>query len=161
MLLLLCEVGCTWLGELGLVSSLITQHASPCLPSQVIVTGKKAHQKFYKRHSGRPGGMTVERFSDLQQRIPERIVEKVQFPFSHKAIIWTGTLYGLAPGRPCMDWHQPSMSSPPNYEPSWQAIYGMLPKNSHGRELFRHLKVHCVLSSLLHFEIVQTRLVST
>jgi len=65
---------------------------------KVIVTGKKANQKFYKRHSGRPGGMKVERFSDLQQRIPERIVEK--------------------------------------------AIAGMLPKNSHGRELFRHLKVY-------------------
>jgi len=65
---------------------------------KVIVTGKKASQKFYKRHSGRPGGMKVERFSDLQQRIPERIVEK--------------------------------------------AISGMLPKNSHGRELFRHLKVY-------------------
>lgn len=65
---------------------------------KVIVTGKKANQKFYKRHSGRPGGMKVEVYKDLQQRIPERIVEK--------------------------------------------AIYGMLPKNSHGRELFRHLKVY-------------------
>ena len=65
---------------------------------KVIVTGNKANQKFYKRHSGRPGGMKVELYKDLQQRIPERIVEK--------------------------------------------AIYGMLPKNSHGRELFRHLKVY-------------------
>jgi len=65
---------------------------------KVIVTGNKAQQKFYKRHSGRPGGMKVELYSDLQQRIPERIVEK--------------------------------------------AIYGMLPKNSYGRELFRHLKVY-------------------
>lgn len=65
---------------------------------KVVVTGKKADQKFYKRHSGRPGGMKVELYKDLQQRIPERIVEK--------------------------------------------AIYGMLPKNSHGRELFRHLKVY-------------------
>merc|ERR1719498_144013 len=65
---------------------------------KVIVTGKKADQKFYKRHSGRPGGMKVELYKDLQERIPERIVEK--------------------------------------------AIYGMLPKNSHGRELFRHLKVY-------------------
>lgn len=65
---------------------------------KVIVTGKKAEQKFYRRHSGRPGGMTSEVFKDLQVRIPERIVEK--------------------------------------------AIKGMLPKNSHGRELFRHLKVY-------------------
>jgi len=65
---------------------------------KVIVTGNKASQKFYRRHSGRPGGMKSELFKDLQVRIPERIVEK--------------------------------------------AIKGMLPKNSHGRELFRHLHVY-------------------
>ena len=42
--------------------------------------------------------MKVEVYKDLQQRIPERIVEK--------------------------------------------AVVGMLPKNSYGRELFRHLKVY-------------------
>ena len=65
---------------------------------KVIVTGKKAETKLYRRHSGRPGGMKVEVYKDLQQRIPERIVEK--------------------------------------------AVVGMLPKNSYGRELFRHLKVY-------------------
>ena len=30
----------------------------------------------YRRHSGRPGGMKVETFQALQERIPERIVEK-------------------------------------------------------------------------------------
>lgn len=39
------------------------------------MTGKKRLQKIYRRHSGRPGGMTEEKFDDLQQRIPERIVE--------------------------------------------------------------------------------------
>lgn len=43
---------------------------------KVIVTGKKSSQKMYKRHSGRPGGMKMESFEELQQRIPERIVEK-------------------------------------------------------------------------------------
>jgi large subunit ribosomal protein L13 len=43
---------------------------------KVDVTGKKREQKLYRRHSGRPGGMKVETFSDLQARIPERIVEK-------------------------------------------------------------------------------------
>ena len=33
-------------------------------------------QKLYRRHSGRPGGMKVETFEALQERIPERIVEK-------------------------------------------------------------------------------------
>merc|ERR1719453_1802231 len=65
---------------------------------KVIVTGKKYDQKFYRRHSGRPGGMKIETFGELQQRIPERIIEK--------------------------------------------AVWGMLPKNAYGRELFRHLKVY-------------------
>jgi large subunit ribosomal protein L13 len=65
---------------------------------KIKVTGKKYDDKLYKRHSGRPGGMKIESFKELQARIPERIVEK--------------------------------------------AIVGMLPKNSHGRELFRHLKVY-------------------
>ncbi|RVW81910.1 50S ribosomal protein L13, chloroplastic [Vitis vinifera] len=42
---------------------------------KVAVSGKKRTQKLYRRHSGRPGGMKVETFDQLQQRIPERIVE--------------------------------------------------------------------------------------
>lgn len=42
---------------------------------KVAVSGKKRTQKLYRRHSGRPGGMTVETFEQLQKRIPERIVE--------------------------------------------------------------------------------------
>lgn len=42
---------------------------------KVVVSGKKRSQKLYRRHSGRPGGMTVETFDQLQQRIPERIIE--------------------------------------------------------------------------------------
>ena len=40
----------------------------------VKVTGKKAAQKKYVRHSGYPGGLKVEIFSDLQKRRPEEIV---------------------------------------------------------------------------------------
>ena len=65
---------------------------------KVAVTGKKFTDKLYRRHSGRPGGLTTETFDSLQARIPERIIEK--------------------------------------------AVKGMLPKNSYGRELFRHLKVY-------------------
>jgi large subunit ribosomal protein L13 len=43
---------------------------------KVDVTGKKRQQKLYRRHSGRPGGMKVETFDNLQNRIPERIIEK-------------------------------------------------------------------------------------
>ncbi|MGA1262339.1 MAG: 50S ribosomal protein L13 [Prochlorothrix sp.] len=43
---------------------------------KVAVTGRKASQKLYRRHSGRPGGMKVETFEKLQARIPERIIEQ-------------------------------------------------------------------------------------
>ena len=43
---------------------------------KIRVTGRKSEQKLYRRHSGRPGGMKVETFESLQERIPERIVEK-------------------------------------------------------------------------------------
>ena len=43
---------------------------------KIQVTGRKGSQKLYRRHSGRPGGMKVETFNALQERIPERIVEK-------------------------------------------------------------------------------------
>ena len=43
---------------------------------KVRVSGKKSTQKLYRRHSGRPGGMKTETFAHLQERLPERIVEK-------------------------------------------------------------------------------------
>ncbi|WP_269621870.1 50S ribosomal protein L13 [Prochlorococcus marinus] len=43
---------------------------------KIQVSGKKGMQKLYRRHSGRPGGMKVETFNALQERIPERIIEK-------------------------------------------------------------------------------------
>ena len=65
---------------------------------KVEVTGKIASQKLYRRHSGRPGGMKIEKFESLQERIPERIIE--------------------------------------------QAVKGMLPHNSLGRQQFKKLKVY-------------------
>ena len=43
---------------------------------EIDVTGKKRSQKLYRRHSGRPGGMKVETFAQLQARLPERIIEE-------------------------------------------------------------------------------------
>lgn len=40
------------------------------------VTGDKAEQKKYYRHSGYPGGIYETSFRKLQQRFPERILEK-------------------------------------------------------------------------------------
>lgn len=42
---------------------------------KIAVSGNKRTQKLYRRHSGRPGGLKVETFDNLQKRIPERIVE--------------------------------------------------------------------------------------
>lgn len=44
--------------------------------NKINVSGKKNRQKVYFRHSGRPGGKTVENFEELQLRLPERIFEK-------------------------------------------------------------------------------------
>ncbi|MBD2258089.1 50S ribosomal protein L13 [Pseudanabaena sp. FACHB-2040] len=43
---------------------------------KLVVTGRKQDQKLYRRHSGRPGGMKVETFAQLQNRLPERILEQ-------------------------------------------------------------------------------------
>ena len=54
---------------------------------KIKVTGNKPQQKLYRRHSGRPGGMKVETFQALQERLPERIVEKaVKGMLPHNAL---------------------------------------------------------------------------
>ena len=54
---------------------------------KVKVSGRKATQKVYRRHSGRPGGMKTETFAALQARLPERIVEKaVKGMLPHNAL---------------------------------------------------------------------------
>jgi large subunit ribosomal protein L13 len=42
---------------------------------KVRVTGKKARDKVYYRHSGYPGGISAETFENLIQRRPERAIE--------------------------------------------------------------------------------------
>ena len=46
---------------------------------KIRVTGKKAKNKTYFRHSGYPGGVTMEAFADLKKKHPERILEKAIF----------------------------------------------------------------------------------
>ena len=54
---------------------------------KVEVTGNKSSQKLYRRHSGRPGGMKIEKFETLQERIPERIIEQaVKGMLPHNAL---------------------------------------------------------------------------
>ena len=47
---------------------------------QVIMSGDKMNQKTYMRHvNGKPGSYTIEPFKQLQNRIPERIIEKAVY----------------------------------------------------------------------------------
>jgi large subunit ribosomal protein L13 len=41
-----------------------------------VVTGQKADDKRYYRHSGYPGGLTESSFRKMQAVFPERIIEK-------------------------------------------------------------------------------------
>jgi large subunit ribosomal protein L13 len=84
---------------------------------KVVVTGRKASTKLYRRHSGRPGGMKTETFEKLQARIPERIIE--------------------------------------------QAVKGMLPKNTLGRQLFTKLKVYAGAEHPHQAQAPQTLVVNT
>lgn len=43
---------------------------------KVAVTGAKATDKKYFRHSGYPGGLTEQSFAELLEKHPERVVEK-------------------------------------------------------------------------------------
>jgi large subunit ribosomal protein L13 len=43
---------------------------------KVVVTGKKAEQKVYRRHSGRPGGLKETSYEAMLERKPAEIVRK-------------------------------------------------------------------------------------
>lgn len=42
---------------------------------KVKLTGKKLEQKYYKYHTGYPGGLREVRYDDLMQKNPEKIVQ--------------------------------------------------------------------------------------
>ena len=42
---------------------------------KVVVTGRKAEQKVYYRHSGYPGGLKTTTYEQMMRRYPERIIE--------------------------------------------------------------------------------------
>jgi len=42
---------------------------------KVGLTGRKAEQSIRKRYTGYPGGLKVEKFGDLREKRPERLVE--------------------------------------------------------------------------------------
>jgi large subunit ribosomal protein L13 len=43
---------------------------------KIVVTGNKAQDKLYHRHSGYPGGITTTNFAKMQARFPARVLEK-------------------------------------------------------------------------------------
>ena len=43
--------------------------------AKINVTGKKAQQKLYHRHSGYPGGLRSVPFEEMLEKSPERIIE--------------------------------------------------------------------------------------
>ncbi len=43
---------------------------------KIQISGKKRFDKFSRHHSGQVGGMKLETFNELQQRMPGRVVEK-------------------------------------------------------------------------------------
>jgi len=45
----------------------------------VVVTGKKAEQKYYFTHSGYPGGHRLTQFSKLKETHPEKIIHHAVF----------------------------------------------------------------------------------
>nr|YP_009313564.1 Ribosomal protein L13 [Galaxaura rugosa]SCW21818.1 Ribosomal protein L13 [Galaxaura rugosa] len=42
---------------------------------EIKISGRKKQQKLYKRHSSQPGGLKVETFENLQNRLPNRIIK--------------------------------------------------------------------------------------
>lgn len=43
--------------------------------SQVVLTGKKLEQKYYRRHSGYPGGLKSIRYDRLLKEKPKKVIE--------------------------------------------------------------------------------------
>jgi large subunit ribosomal protein L13 len=52
---------------------------------KVVVTGKKAEQKVYRRHSGYPGGMKETSYERMLERRPEEIVRKAVYGMMPKS----------------------------------------------------------------------------
>lgn len=55
--------------------------------AEVMITGNKATQKIYYRHSGYPGGLKAEEFRHYLQRAPEKLVrEAVEGMLTHNVL---------------------------------------------------------------------------
>lgn len=54
---------------------------------KIEVSGKKELQKLYYRNSQRPGGLKVENFKQLKERIPSRILERAVWGMLPKGVL--------------------------------------------------------------------------
>lgn len=54
---------------------------------KIHVTGKKESQKLYYRNSQRPGNLKIETFTQLKNRIPNRIVEQAIWGMLPKGVL--------------------------------------------------------------------------
>ncbi len=52
---------------------------------KIVVTGKKAEQKVYRRHSGYPGGMKETSYERMLERRPEEIVRRAVYGMMPKS----------------------------------------------------------------------------
>ena len=52
---------------------------------KVVITGKKAEQKVYRRHSGYPGGMKETSYERMLERRPEEIVRRAVYGMMPKS----------------------------------------------------------------------------
>jgi|TARA_B110000091_G_scaffold209169_1_gene249918 large subunit ribosomal protein L13 len=55
--------------------------------NKIRVSGNKETEKLYYRTSGRPGGMKIETFKQLKERIPSRIIEKAVWGMLPKGVL--------------------------------------------------------------------------
>jgi large subunit ribosomal protein L13 len=53
--------------------------------NRVLVTGRKAEQKVYRRHSGHPGGMKETSYERMLERRPEDILRKAVYGMMPKS----------------------------------------------------------------------------
>jgi large subunit ribosomal protein L13 len=54
---------------------------------KIEVSGKKELQKLYYRNSQRPGGLKIENFKQLKERIPSRILERAIWGMLPKGVL--------------------------------------------------------------------------
>jgi large subunit ribosomal protein L13 len=87
---------------------------------KIVVTGRKAEQKVYRRHSGYPGGLKTVRYKDMLARHPERILR-----FAVKGMLPKGRLgrQQIKKLKIYAGTRHPHTAQQPNYEQGKELLY--------------------------------------